>query len=61
LTIKVSTVFIDRDGTIGGSDTVVYPGEFSLFSYSREWSNVEPDYIAEHFLDAVKWILRDKK
>jgi len=24
-------IFIDRDGTIGGTDQVVYPGEFQLF------------------------------
>lgn len=24
-------VFLDRDGTIGGSDFVIYPGEFTLF------------------------------
>ncbi|MGF9698500.1 HAD-IIIA family hydrolase [Paenibacillus sp. MABNR03] len=27
-------VFIDRDGTIGGSDEVIYPGEFKLFSFT---------------------------
>ncbi|MFD2042974.1 HAD-IIIA family hydrolase [Ornithinibacillus salinisoli] len=27
----IQTVFIDRDGTIGGSDKVAYPGDFSLF------------------------------
>ena len=29
--MKVQAVFIDRDGTIGGSDIVIYPGEFELF------------------------------
>lgn len=29
----IQAVFIDRDGTIGGSDQVVYPGEFRLFSF----------------------------
>lgn len=27
----IQAVFIDRDGTIGGSDQVIYPGEFELF------------------------------
>ncbi|MBM7691427.1 histidinol-phosphate phosphatase family protein [Peribacillus deserti] len=27
----IQAVFIDRDGTIGGSGNVVYPGEFRLF------------------------------
>ncbi|MBO0962903.1 HAD-IIIA family hydrolase [Neobacillus sp. MM2021_6] len=27
----IQAVFIDRDGTIGGSDKVIYPGEFELF------------------------------
>lgn len=27
----IQAVFIDRDGTIGGTDQVVYPGEFELF------------------------------
>lgn len=29
-------IFIDRDGTIGGSDTVEYPGEFQLFPFVEE-------------------------
>lgn len=29
-------IFIDRDGTIGGTDKVVYPGEFELFPFVRE-------------------------
>ncbi|ANX11836.1 hypothetical protein ABE41_007430 [Fictibacillus arsenicus] len=32
----LQAVFLDRDGTIGGSDRVEYPGEFQLFSYSAE-------------------------
>lgn len=28
---KIQAVFIDRDGTIGGSDEVIYPGVFELF------------------------------
>lgn len=27
----IQAVFIDRDGTIGGDDKVIYPGEFTLF------------------------------
>ncbi|MBS4218793.1 HAD-IIIA family hydrolase [Bacillus sp. FJAT-49711] len=27
----IQAIFIDRDGTIGGSDKVIYPGEFDLF------------------------------
>lgn len=29
--MDIQAVFIDRDGTIGGSDKVIYPGEFELF------------------------------
>lgn len=29
--MDIQAVFIDRDGTIGGSDDVIYPGEFQLF------------------------------
>ncbi|MFD2446869.1 HAD-IIIA family hydrolase [Bacillus sp. CGMCC 1.16607] len=29
----IQAVFIDRDGTIGGSDKVVYLGDFQLFPY----------------------------
>lgn len=29
-------IFVDRDGTIGGTDTVVYPGEFQLFPFVEE-------------------------
>lgn len=32
----IQAVFIDRDGTIGGSDKVIYPGEFELFPYVAE-------------------------
>ncbi len=31
---KVEAIFIDRDGTIGGTDEVVYPGNFQLFSFA---------------------------
>ncbi|KSU87449.1 hypothetical protein AS180_12905 [Priestia veravalensis] len=30
----IQAVFIDRDGTIGGDDTVHYPKDFTLFSFS---------------------------
>ncbi|GLX66513.1 HAD-IIIA family hydrolase [Paenibacillus glycanilyticus] len=33
---KLQAVFIDRDGTIGGSDEVIYPGVFELFSFSEQ-------------------------
>lgn len=33
---KIEAIFLDRDGTIGGDDTVHYPGTFELFSYSQE-------------------------
>ena len=33
---KVQAVFIDRDGTIGGTDEVIYPGEFKLFYFAEE-------------------------
>jgi histidinol-phosphate phosphatase family protein len=32
----LQAVFLDRDGTIGGSDAVEYPGEFKLFPYTAE-------------------------
>lgn len=35
-TSKIEAVFLDRDGTIGGDDTVHYPGTFKLFPYSQE-------------------------
>lgn len=37
---KVQAVFIDRDGTIGGTDDVVYPGEFELFPFTKEAINM---------------------
>ncbi|WP_214769366.1 HAD-IIIA family hydrolase [Exiguobacterium sp. s133] len=30
----IEAVFLDRDGTIGGSSTIHYPGEFELFPYT---------------------------
>lgn len=32
----LQAVFLDRDGTIGGSEAVEYPGEFKLFRYTPE-------------------------
>lgn len=32
----IQAVFIDRDGTIGGSDEVVLPGEFKIFPFVEE-------------------------
>jgi histidinol phosphatase-like enzyme len=32
----IQAVFIDRDGTIGGSDKVIFPGEFELFPFSSK-------------------------
>ncbi|MDM5317010.1 HAD-IIIA family hydrolase [Fictibacillus sp. b24] len=32
----IQAVFLDRDGTIGGSDKIEYPGEFKLFQYTKE-------------------------
>lgn len=37
---RVQAVFIDRDGTIGGTDEVVYPGEFELFTFASEAINI---------------------
>lgn len=33
---ELQAVFIDRDGTIGGTDDVIYPGEFELFPFAKE-------------------------
>lgn len=33
---KIEAVFIDRDGTIGGSDEVIYPGAFTLYPDVKE-------------------------
>lgn len=33
--MAIQAVFLDRDGTIGGSDVVEYPGEFELFSFTK--------------------------
>jgi len=32
-------------------------GKSSLTQYRTEWKDVEPDYIAENLLEAVKWLL----
>ncbi|MFP3489788.1 hypothetical protein R0K20_19515, partial [Staphylococcus sp. SIMBA_130] len=31
----IEAVFLDRDGTIGGDDSIHYLGEFKLFSYTN--------------------------
>lgn len=33
---RLQAVFLDRDGTIGGDDTIHYPGEFTLFAGVKE-------------------------
>jgi histidinol phosphatase-like enzyme len=33
---KIQAVFIDRDGTIGGSEEVIYPGTFKLFPFTKQ-------------------------
>jgi histidinol-phosphate phosphatase family protein len=37
--MNIQAVFIDRDGTIGGTDRVIYPGEFELFPNVSEAIN----------------------
>ena len=32
---KIEAVFIDRDGTIGGDDTIHYPGKFECFPFTH--------------------------
>lgn len=34
--LNIQAVFIDRDGTLGGSDKVIYPGDFKLFPGVQE-------------------------
>lgn len=36
---KIQAVFIDRDGTIGETDEILYPGSFELFTYTHEALN----------------------
>lgn len=33
---KIEAIFIDRDGTLGGTDEVILPGDFELFSKTTE-------------------------
>ncbi|MDR7857865.1 hypothetical protein [Tissierella sp.] len=33
---KIQAIFIDRDGTIGGTDEVIYPDNFEPFPFVRE-------------------------
>lgn len=35
-------------------------GMESLNEYRDTWSEVEPDFIAENILEAVKWVIKDK-
>jgi histidinol-phosphate phosphatase family protein len=37
--MTIQAIFLDRDGTIGGSDTVEYPGDFTLFPYTPQVIN----------------------
>lgn len=43
---QIEAIFLDRDGTIGGDDTVHYPGEFELFPYvGKEIKRLKQDNI----------------
>ncbi|UOQ46871.1 HAD-IIIA family hydrolase [Gracilibacillus caseinilyticus] len=43
---EIKAVFLDRDGTICGDDTVHYPGKFKLFPFTQELiSNLKKDGI----------------
>lgn len=35
-------------------------GEGSLTQYRYSWADIEPDYIAENLLDAVKWLVNKR-
>lgn len=41
--LDIQAVFIDRDGTLGGSDKVIYPGDFKLFPGVKESINLLKD------------------
>ena len=62
------TVFI---GDVGSTDMLVAHavgamkilvltgwGRGSLAQYRDSWSDIDPDYVAENLLDAVRWIIR---
>lgn len=34
--MTITAVFIDRDGTLGGGSSIIYPGEFTLSTYAIE-------------------------
>ncbi|MFD1019108.1 hypothetical protein [Thalassobacillus hwangdonensis] len=34
--MPIKAVFLDRDGTLGGSDQIEYPGEFQLYPGVRK-------------------------
>ena len=36
-------------------------GISSLTDHRKIWKDVEPDYIVENLLEAVKWILKTKR
>lgn len=36
----IRAVFVDRDGTLGGGDEVIFPGEFSLYPNTKQALNL---------------------
>ncbi|MGG3915892.1 HAD hydrolase-like protein [Rossellomorea vietnamensis] len=64
---KTKTVFIGDVGstdmlaahTVGAMKVLVLTGwgQGSLNQYRDNWAEVEPDYVAENLLDAVKWVI----
>jgi D-glycero-D-manno-heptose 1,7-bisphosphate phosphatase len=45
--------------TVGAKGILVRTGagEASLTEYRHTWANIEPDYVADNVLAAVKWII----
>jgi hypothetical protein len=47
---NIQAIFIDRDGTIGGDNTVHYPGEFSLFPFTEKIIEILKGKILKFYL-----------
>jgi len=56
--MALQAVFIDRDGTLGGTGYSIHPRDgYGDAEFRHIWADVEPDFVAADLPAAVDWLL----